>query len=95
MFIREDIRSSPVADINFQEAKSDYFGQLTVTPEIVAKKIKEMKDNKSHGVDGILPKLLMEKGQLSIPLARVSNLLLKEEVVPFEWKERSKHHTIN
>ena len=55
---------------------------------MVAKKIKEMKDNKSPGVDGILPKLLMKTvDQISIPLARVFNLSLKEGVVPFEWKE--------
>ena len=53
-----------------------------------AKKIKAMKDNKSPGVDGIPPKLLMETvEQISIPLARVFNLSLKEGVVPFEWKE--------
>ena len=47
-----------------------------------------MKDNKSPGVDGIPPKLLMETvDQISIPLARVFNLSLKEGVVPFEWKE--------
>ena len=63
-------------------------GPLVVTPEMVAKKIKAMKDNKSAGVDGILPKLLMETvEQISIPLARVFNLSLKEGVVPFEWKE--------
>ena len=63
-------------------------GQLIVTPEMVAKKIKAMKYNKSRGVDGIPPKLLMETvEQISIPLARVFNLLLKEGVVPFEWKE--------
>ena len=46
------------------------------------------KDNKSHGVDGIPPKLLMETvEQISIPLARVFNLSLKEGVVPVEWKE--------
>ena len=33
----------------FQEAKSDYLGQLTVIPEMVAKKIKPMKDNNSPG----------------------------------------------
>ena len=55
---------------------------------MVAKKIKAMKDNKSPGVDGIPPKLLMETvEQISIPLARVFNLSLKEGVVPFEWKE--------
>ena len=50
-------------------------------------KIKAMKDNKSPGVDGILPKLLMETvEQISIPLARMFNLSIKEGVVPFEWK---------
>ena len=78
----------PLPDAKFQETKSDYLGQLFVTAEMVAKKIKAMKDNKSPGVDGIPPKLLMETvEQISIPLARVFNLSLKEGVVPFEWKE--------
>ena len=50
--------------------------------------IKAMKANKSPGVDGIPQKLLMETvEQISIPLAKVLNLSLKEGVVPFEWKE--------
>ena len=61
-----------VPDAKFQEAKSDYLGPLIVAPEIVAKKIKAMKDNKSPGADGIPPKLLMETvEQISISLARV------------------------
>ena len=88
VFAKEDISLLPVADVKFQEAKSDYLGPLVVTPELVAKKIKAMKDNKSPGVDGIPPKLLMETvEQISIPLARVFNLSLNEGVVPFEWKE--------
>ena len=55
---------------------------------MVAKKIKSMKNNKSPGVGGIPPKLLMEAVEhISIPLARMFNLSLKEGVVPFEWKE--------
>ena len=47
-----------------------------------------MKDNKSPGVAGIPPKLLVETvEQISIPLARVFNLSLKEGVFPVEWKE--------
>ena len=88
VFTKEDISSLPVADAKFQGAKSDCLGPLVVTPELVAKKIKAMKDNKSPGVDGIPPKLLMETvEQISIPLARVFNLSLTEGVVPFEWKE--------
>ena len=58
VFTREDISTLPVA--KFQEAKSDFLWQLIVTPEIIAKKIKAMKDNISPGVDGIPPELLME-----------------------------------
>ena len=88
VFTKEDISSLPVADAKFQGAKSNYLGPLVVTPELVAKKIKAMKDKKSSRVDGIPPKLLMETvEQISIPVARVFNLSLKEGVVPFEWKE--------
>ena len=60
MFTREDISSLPVPDAKFQEATSDYIGLLIVTPEMVAKKIKAMKNNKSPGMGGIPPVLLME-----------------------------------
>ena len=75
-------------DAKFQEAKSYYLGRLIIIAEMLAKKIKAMNNNKSPGVDGIPPKLVMETvEQISIPLARVFNLSLKEVVVPFEWKE--------
>ena len=74
---REDISSLLVPDVKFQDAKSDYLEQLIATPE---------KDNKSPGVDGIPPKLLMETvEQNSVPHAIVFNLSLKG-VAPFEWK---------
>ena len=57
---------------------------------MVAKKINATTDNKSPGVDGIPPKVLMERvEQISIPLARVFNLSLKEGVVSFKWKEEN------
>ena len=88
VFTKEDISSLPVPDAKFHEAKFDYLGPLIVTPEMVAKKINAMNDNKSPGVEGIPPKLLMEKAeQISIPIARVFNLSLIEGVVQFEWKE--------
>ena len=93
VFTREDISSLPVPDAKLQEAKSDYLGQLIVNPEMVAKKVKAMKDNKSPGVVGIPPKPLMETvEQISIPLARVFNLSERGSC-PF-WMERSKHHII-
>ena len=56
----EDISSLPIPVTKFEGGKSDHLGQLFVTPEMITKTIKKMKDNKSPGVDGIPPKLLKE-----------------------------------
>ena len=88
VFSRENISALLVSGAKFQETESDYLGQLIVTPEIIAKKIKAMEVSKSHGVDGIPPRLLMETvEQISIPIVRVFNLSLKDGVVPVKWKE--------
>ena len=84
----EDISSLPVSLTKFEGNKSEHLGQLFVTPEMIAKKIEEMKDNKSPGVDGILPKLLKEiVEQISTPFTKLFNLSLEEGIVPSEWKE--------
>ena len=59
----------------FDDNASEHIGQLFVTPEMIAKRIKKMKDNKSPGVDGIPPKLIKEIAeQISTPLTKVFNL---------------------
>ena len=88
MFTRKDVSSLPVRDANFQEAKSEYLGQLIVTPEMVAKKRKTMKDNKSPGVSGIPSKLLMEKVE---QISRVFKFSVKGGW--FLLNEKRKHHT--
>ena len=71
-FTTEDISSLPVPVCKFEGNKSEHLGQLFVTSEMIAKKIKKMKDNKSPGVDGIPPKLVKEiVEQISTPLASV------------------------
>ena len=88
VFITEDIISLPVPFIKFESNKSEHLGQLFVTPEMIAKKTRKMKDNKSPGVDGIPPKLFKEiVEQISTPLAKVFNLSLEEGIIPSEWKE--------
>ena len=83
VFTREDTSALPVPETKFEGRESDYLG-----PKMVAKKIRDMKENKSPGVDGIPPKLLLEiVEQISIPLATVFNLSIEEGVVPLEWKE--------
>ena len=88
VFTTEDISSLPILFTKFEGNKSEHLGQLFVTPEMIAKKIKKMKDNKSPGVDGTPPKLLKEiVDQISTPLAKLFILLLEEGIVPSEWKE--------
>ena len=87
VFNREDISILPVLETKFEGREFYYLGQLIVTPTMVAK-IRDMKDNKSPGVDGIPPKLLLEIVEhISIPLATVFNLSLEEGIVPLNWKE--------
>ena len=88
VFTTEDISSLPVPLTKFEGYTSEHLGQLFVSPEMIVKKIKKMKDNKSPGVDGIPPKLLKEIiEQISTPLAKLFNLSLEEGIIPTEWQE--------
>ena len=54
---------------------------------MIVTKIKKLKDNKSPGIDGITPKLLkVIAEEISVPLAIMFNLALRERTVPREWK---------
>ena len=87
-FTREDTCSLPVPETKFNVSEGERLGQLVVTPEVVASKINNMKENMSPGVDGISPKILKEAvDQISTPLAHVLNMSLQEGFVPLEWKE--------
>ena len=88
VFTREDTSSIPVPETKFKGSEGGRLGQLVVTPEVVASKINNMKENKSPGVDGISPKILKETvEQISLLLAHVFNMSLQEGIVPLEWKE--------
>ena len=88
VFTREDTSSLPVPETKFNGTEGERLGQLVITPEVIANKINNMKDNKSPGVDGIAPKILKETvEQISKPLAHVFNMSLQEGIVPLEWKE--------
>ena len=84
----ENTSSLPVPETKFKGSEGERLGQLVVTPEVVASKINNMKENKSPGVGGISPKILKEiVEQISMPLAHVFNKSLQEGIVPLEWKE--------
>ena len=60
VFTREDTSSLPVPETKFNGSEEGKLGQLVVTPEVVASKINNMKENKSPRVDGLSPKILKE-----------------------------------
>ena len=70
VFTREDISSLPVPETKFKRSEGERLGQLFVTPEGVASKINNMKENKSPGVDGISPKIPKETKKLYNKLVR-------------------------
>ena len=88
VFTREDTSSFPVPETKFEGSEGERLGQLVATPEVVANKINNTKEDKSPGVDGIAPKIQKETvEQIFPPLAHVFNMSLQEGIVPLEWKE--------
>ena len=82
VFTREATSSLPLPETKSSGPEGERLGQLVVAPEIVATKIKSMKENKSPGVDGISSKILKETvEQISTPLAHVFNMSLQEGIV--------------
>ena len=58
------------------DLRREMLEQLVITPEVVASKSNNMKENKSPGVDAISPKILKETlEQISTPLAHVFNMM--------------------
>ena len=58
VFAREYTSSLPIPETKFNGPEGEMLGQLVVTPEVVATKIHNMKENKPPGVDGLSPKIL-------------------------------------
>ena len=74
VFTREDVSSLHAPETKFNGGKVGAVSSV-VTPEVVASKINNMKENKSKGVDGLVPKILKETvEQSSTPLAYVFNI---------------------
>ncbi|KAK2142863.1 hypothetical protein NP493_4736g00001 [Ridgeia piscesae] len=92
VFTREDISILPVLETKFEGREFDYLGQLIVTPTMVAMKIRDMKDNKSPGVDGIPPKLLLEIANQHTACNSVQFVIRGGN--SSVRMERSKHYTI-
>ena len=67
--------------------KRDYL-DITITEEMVMKKLEKLNTNKCPGIDQIHPKLLFElRETLAAPLTKLFVTSLEQGVVPSDWKD--------
>ena len=86
VFTLEDKNNLPVHEPLLAD-NVECLTNMLITPAMIETKITKLKDNKSPGIDGITPKLLKEIAEeISVPLAIMFNLSLREGTVPHKWK---------
>lgn len=85
VFTKEDKSSIPdFKKVSYNEPLLD----LTITPEQVLKKLKELNPNKATGPDNIPSRLLKELSDvLCDPIARVMKKSIQEQYIPINWKK--------
>ena len=84
VFTLEDKNNLPVHEPQLAD-NVECLTNMLITPAMIVTKIKKLKDNKSPGINGITPKLLKEIAEeISVPLAIMFNLSLREGTVPLE-----------
>ena len=91
VFTREDTSSLPVPETKFNGSEEEKLGQLVVTPEVVASRINNMKENKSPGVDGLSPKILKEtvRNKLVSHLHTCLTCHCRRELYPYNGKKQT------
>ena len=72
----------------FNQDKSHMLSNIVLTQEIISNKLSILKINKAPGVDGIVPRLLVENADiLSLPLLYVYKKSMESGRVPKNWEE--------
>ena len=85
VFTKEDLSNMP----EFERREiTDEMKDLTITENMVVKKLKNLNPNKSGGMDGISPRVLMEAAEaIKTPVTIIMNKSLKEGHLPQSWKD--------
>ena len=66
---------------------NESLSSINISEQLVLKKLKELKTNKSPGPDDLHPKLLFELSKIiSKPLAKLYTLSLNSGLIPNDWK---------
>ncbi len=85
MFTIEDSTTLPTFD---PKPLTSVLQPLVVTQEMVAKKLKALRPDKSPGIDQLHPRVLKELAEeLAAPLTIIYNTSLREGELPTQWRE--------
>ena len=72
----------------FNEDNSCMLNSIDISQETIIKKLCNLKINKAPGVDGIIPKILVENSvELSEPLLYIYTKSITSGIVPRDWKK--------
>ena len=72
----------------FVKDKNHMLRNIEITPDIISSKLSKLKINKAPGVDGLVPRILVENADiLSIPLLYIYRKSLENGIVPGDWKK--------
>lgn len=87
VFTQEIIDNLPEPRKIFQGNVGDELNRIELSPEIVLKKLMNLKPDKAPGVDSIYPIVLKEvSGAISQPLSKIFQKSLCNTVVPGDWR---------
>jgi len=88
VFTDEDKEKNlPEVKLRYQEDDILMLTDITITPEIVARKLKKLGAHKAPGIDGFVPVLLIKNADvLSVPLCDIYKETLRSGCVPMDWK---------
>jgi Reverse transcriptase (RNA-dependent DNA polymerase) len=78
----------PELDKRFQQDSDCMLNGIEINEEMIINRLKELKVGKALGLDGIVPKLLIEASvELSKPLCILFNKSWQDGIVPEDWKK--------
>jgi len=84
VFTRENLRDMPHFEL---PREMPTLSELTITEDMVYKKIQKLKANKSPGPDGVHPRVLKELAAvISKPLSILMQTSLNQRKLPLDWK---------
>ena len=88
VFTKEDLNEElPEVTVRLQGEDCCMLWDIKLSKEIIEQKRMKLSDGKAPGIDGIVPKVLIECAKiLNAPLLKLFLKSLKEGLVPKDWK---------